>query len=163
MFSKIFIDRPRLAFVGSIVLMLAGAICGGVPAQAGVVENMVFGKPSYAAQISTEARLCTAEDVAGFIGKPDSFSFADSSSGFAGTPGTRVFLLLALQNNGDQRAWGICEVHLPFLSRPVRVEVPDLPPHMEHPAFCVTELTGFGVGMVADDGPSAKWEELLVK
>ena len=27
MFSKIFIDRPRLAFVCSIVLMLAGAIC----------------------------------------------------------------------------------------------------------------------------------------
>ena len=27
MFSKIFIDRPRLAFVCSLVLMLAGAIC----------------------------------------------------------------------------------------------------------------------------------------
>ena len=27
MFSKIFIDRPRLAFVCSIVLMLAGGIC----------------------------------------------------------------------------------------------------------------------------------------
>ena len=144
-------------------LVFAAVLCSGVPAWAGVVENLVFGKPSYAAQISTEARLCSAEDIAGFLGKPDTFSFANSSSGFAGTPGTRVFLLLALQNNGNQRAWGICEVHLPFLSRSVRVEVPDLQPNMSHPAFYVTELTGFGVDVVAGDGPSAKWVELLVK
>ena len=166
MFSKIFIDRPRLAFVCSIVFMLAGAVavvCVGVPARAGAVENLVFGKPSYAAQISTEARLCGAEDIAGFFGKLDSFSFESSSSGFVAMPSTRVFLLLALQNNGNQRAWGICEVQLPSLSRPVRVEVPDLSPNMACPAFYVTELTGFGVDVAAGDGPSASWRELHVK
>ena len=132
-------------------------------ARAGVAENLFFGKPSYAAQISTAARLCGAEDIAGVFGNPNSFSFEDSPSSLATTPGTRVFLLLALQNNGNQRAWGICEVHLPSLARSVRVEVPDLSPNMARPAFYVIELTGFAVDAAAGDGPSASWKELHVK
>ena len=155
--------RKLLTAACTLFMAFAAVLCGGLPARAGVVENLIFRKPSYAAQISNEVRFCTAEDIAGFLGKPDSFSFTDSSSGFAGPPGTRVFLLLALQNNGNQRAWGICEVYLPFLARPVRVEVPDLPPNMAHPAFYVTELSGVGVDVVADGGPSAKWAELFVK
>ena len=160
---RVFPIVGKLAAGFALCLAFAAVLRSGVPARAGVVDNLVFGKPGYAAQISTEARLCSAEDIAGFLGKPDTFSFADFPFGFAGTPGTRVFLLLALQNNGNQRAWGICEVHLPFLSRSVRVEVPDLPPNMAHPAFYVTELTGFGADGVAGVGPSARWVELLVK
>lgn len=151
--------------IASAVLALAAVLAVGIPARAGVVENLVFGKKSHASQIAAEARFCGAEDIAAIFGNPGTFSFGDSSPGFTAPPGARVFLLLALQNNGNQRAWGVCEVHLPSLDRSVRVEVPDLSPNMERPAFYVTELTGIVVDVSAGGFPSAStsWAELHVK
>ena len=143
----------------------AVTLCIGMSARAGVVENLIFKKPGYAAKISSEVRICGAEEIASIFGNPDSFSFGGASSGFAATPGTRAFLLLALQNNGNQRAWGVCEVHLPSLSRSVRVVVPDLWSNMTRPAFFVTELeiTEVGVDAGAGEEASVSWRELYVK
>lgn len=120
-----------------------------------------FSAKGYAESISARAAVVPLQTVAEAFTAPEAFSAESLSTGGNLSPKTRACLLLALQNNGNQRAWGVAE--MVWNGHVVAVDVPGLPPNMAHPFFNVVEVSDFAGEDGFKGAVEVRWRELHAK
>lgn len=120
-----------------------------------------FSVKGYAESISARATLVPLQTAAEAFAAPEAFSSESLSAEEDLPPKTRACLLLALQNNGNQRAWGVAE--MVWNGRVVAVEVPGLPPNMAHPFFNAVEVSDCAGVDGFKGAVEVRWRELHAK
>jgi hypothetical protein len=145
-------ERKKLAWL--VALAVAGMA-------ATAYGQWPFSAKGYAESISVRAAVVPLQTAAEAFAAPEAFPAESLSDERNMPPKMRACLLLALQNNGNQRAWGVAE--MVWNGRVVAVEVPGLPPNMAHPFFNAVEVSDFAGVDGFKGAVEVRWRELHAK
>lgn len=144
--------RKKLAWLMALALAGMGATAFG---------QWPFSSKGYTESISARAAVVPLQTAAEAFAAPEAFSAESLPAEGDLPPKTRACLLLALQNNGNRRAWGVAE--MVWNGRVVAVEVPGLPPNMAHPFFNALEVSDFAGVDGFKGAVEVRWRELHAK